>query len=100
LDEPVDSPEMRNLQARILEDEKVREILALRKEDGWLGGFFHGTNEPESGIRYLTEKGVEGNNPVIKGALDAIIRRGSVLTGGALKGSARRWTHITWAVPI
>ena len=85
LGEPVDSPQMQALQGQILAEDAVREILALRGEDGWLGGTFHGAKEPESGIRFLTEKGVEGTHPVIQDALEAIRRRGDRFDDGSLQ---------------
>jgi hypothetical protein len=83
--EDVNSPEMRELQTRILEETEVRRILSLRKEDGWLGGLFHGTDEPESGIRYLMEKGIDSSHPSIQAALQAILKRGGDFDRGCLE---------------
>ena len=63
---------MVKLQNQILNDPEVKRILSLQKEDGWLGGSFHGKDEPESGIRYLFEKGVESDHPVIQRALEKL----------------------------
>ena len=60
-------------------------MLALAQEDGWLGGTFHGTDEPESGIRYLMEKAVEGSHPVVRGALAAIENRGEAFDRGSME---------------
>lgn len=59
-------------------------VCSLQKEDGWLGGFFHGQDEPESSIRFLCEKGVEPDNPVIARALNAIEMRGDRFDAGCL----------------
>ncbi len=84
LAEPTDSPGMAALQQEILADERIKAQLALRQPDGWLGGTFHGWNEPESAVRYLTELGVEGSHPVIRGALDALTARGDRFDDGSL----------------
>jgi hypothetical protein len=83
--EDVTSPEMRELQRRILEEPEVRRILSLQKEDGWLGGTFHGKDEPESGIRYLMEKGVERGHPAVQNALQAILDRGADFDLGSMQ---------------
>lgn len=85
LGENAKSPIMIELQKEILEDENVQNILALKQEDGWLGGLFHGELEPESAIRYLSEKGVEGNHPTIVGALNAIVNRGEYFDKGSME---------------
>ncbi len=79
------SPEMRDLQKRILEEPEVKRILSLQKEDGWLGGTFHGTDEPESGIRYLMEKGVEPGHPAVQKALQAISNCGEDFDLGSMQ---------------
>lgn len=85
LHEDVNSCEMLELQKRILEEPEVRRILSLQKEDGWLGGTFHGTDEPESGIRYLMEKGVEPGHPAVQKALQAILDRGEDFDLGSMQ---------------
>lgn len=85
LNESNKSINMKNLQNKVLQDDKVQEIMALRQEDGWIGGLFHGEREPESAIRYLTEKGVEGDHPIIIDALNAIINRGDDFDRGCME---------------
>ena len=63
---------MLELQKQIQNDPEVERILSLQKEDGWLGGHFHGADGPEGRIRYLYEKGVESDHPVIQRAIEAI----------------------------
>ncbi len=84
LAEPPDSADRAALQQEILRDARVQAQLALRQPDGWLGGAFHGWNEPESAVRYLTELGVEGSHPVIQGALEALTARGDRFDDGSL----------------
>ena len=83
--EDVQSPQMLALQEAILADQEVLQILSLKKEDGWLGGTFHGVNEPESGIRLLMEKGVEPSHPIVQEALQAIIRRRDAFDHGSME---------------
>lgn len=85
LDMPVHSPSMEALQQEILADDKVREVFSWQGEDGWLGGYLHGEREPETGIRLLIEKGVEGDNPIIAAALAAILERGGDFDRGSLE---------------
>jgi hypothetical protein len=59
LNEDTSKASMQSLQAMILNEEEVLRVFSLKKEDGWLGGCFHGVDEPECCIRYLIEKGVE-----------------------------------------
>ena len=77
--------EVDKAQALIMADPCVARILSLRLGDGWLGGSFHGKDEPESGIRYLMEKGLGLDHPVVTGALQAIIDRGESFDRGCLE---------------
>lgn len=76
--------EYENYQNQIMQDEKVLYILSIQKEDGWIGKTFHGDDEPESGIRYLCEKGVDPQKKVIVDALNAIEVRGDKFDEGCL----------------
>lgn len=82
--EDVLNPNMKMLQSKILEEDEIKRIFSLVKEDGWLGGYFHGVDEPECGIRYLIEKGVEPSHPIIQNALSAIISKGSNFDEGSM----------------
>lgn len=84
LNESIETLEMLKLQKNILQEKEVQELIALQKEDGWIGGSFHGEKEPESIIRFLIEKGIECNNPVIVRALRAILLIGLKSDDGAL----------------
>ncbi len=67
--EPINTPEMTNLQAEILNDEWVQKIFSWQQPDGWIGNDFHGEKSMETGIRVLCEKGVEKSHPVLIKAL-------------------------------
>ncbi len=70
-DSPLSS-EMLALQAQILQDGLVQEVLDWQEPDGWLAWDFHGERSLESGVRILCEKGVETAHPVIVAALRAL----------------------------
>ncbi len=84
LHENTSTSAMKALQTQILNEEKIKYLFSLRKSDGWLGGLFHGTEEPESIIRFLTEKGVEPSHQIIQNALSAIIARDEKFDLGSL----------------
>lgn len=84
LNEDISNASMKSLQAMILNEAEILRIFSLRKEDGWLGGWFHGVDEPECSIRYLIEKGVEPSHPIIQDALDALIKRGENFDEGSM----------------
>ncbi len=65
-------PEMKKLQAQILQDKVVRAISSSQGSDGWLAVNFHGYGSMESGMRLLCEKGVEADRPVLAKALLAL----------------------------
>lgn len=76
---------MMDLQRQILIDDRVKEALSWQRPDGWLGESFHGEREPETGIRFLIEKGIDPKNRVITAALDAILDRKSEFDRGSLE---------------
>ena len=68
-----------------LQDEIMAEPISIlitdcQKENGWLGNGFHGPNKnaglyenQECGIKYLAEKGVQKDNPVLQKAMEAFV---------------------------
>lgn len=84
LKEILSKEEYENAQNQILQDEQVRHVLSLQKEDGWIGKTFHGEDEPESGIRLLCEKGVDSKNTALVRAIDAIENLGEEFDQGCL----------------
>ena len=64
-----DSPGMTELQAQIMASGSVKELMAAQKEDGWIGHSFHGYDSLEGAIRFLCDKGVEPQQPVLAKAL-------------------------------
>lgn len=70
--------EKRDLQDKILQEKTIKKIMACQKENGWLGNGFHGANKDagpyenqEVGVKYLGEKLVYKDTPVLKNAIEA-----------------------------
>lgn len=70
--------EKRDLQDKILQEKIIQKIIACQKENGWLGDGFHGPNKnagpyenQEVGVKYLGEKLVYKDTPVLKNAIEA-----------------------------
>ena len=82
LGQPRATREMIDLQAKVLEDGAVREVISWRQADGWLAWNFHGYHSMESGIRLLCEKGVDKCHPILSNALSALRRETSRLNRG------------------
>jgi hypothetical protein len=82
--EDITKPDMQALQSKILNESEILRIFSLKKDDGWLGGRFHGVDEPECSIRHLVEKGVEPSHPIIQDTLNAIIARGDKFDEGSM----------------
>jgi hypothetical protein len=67
-------------QEQILREPIVQRVIGCQKENGWLGNGFHGTNKnaeqfenQETGTKYLGEKAVDRDMPVLKRAMDAFV---------------------------
>lgn len=80
LNQELSHDEKDQLQARILEEPIIQSIIACQKENGWLGNGFHGPNKnagpfenQEVGTKYLGEKLVYKDTPVLKRAMDAFV---------------------------
>jgi hypothetical protein len=80
LNEDVSKKEKDILQEQILEEPIVQLISKCQKENGWLGNGFHGPNRnagiyenQEVGTKYLGEKLVYKDTPVLKKAMEAFI---------------------------
>ncbi len=72
--------EAQQLQNEIMAEPISQWIAQCQKENGWLGNGFHGPNKnagayenQEVGTKYLAEKGVCKDNPVLKRAMDAFV---------------------------
>ena len=72
LGQSASSKTMVELQAQILRDPTVEEVLNWQQADGWLAWDFHGATSIETGIRILCEKGVQRRHPVLAKALEAL----------------------------
>lgn len=69
-----------NLQSQITEEPIYKLIAGCQKENGWIGNGFHGPNRDagpyenqEVGVKYLAEKAVGKENPVLKDAMNAFV---------------------------
>lgn len=78
LHEDPTTEEKDRLQAEILEEPIIKSIIACQKENGWLGNGFHGPNKnagnfenQEVGTKYLGEKLVYKETPVLRRAMEA-----------------------------
>ncbi len=74
----ISDDEKKNLSNRIMQEKIIQSIIACQKEDGWLGNNFHGPNKhaglyenQEVGVKYLGEKLVYKDAPVLKNAIEA-----------------------------
>lgn len=72
--------EEKDLQEQIMAEPISQLIANCQKENGWLGNGFHGPNKnagnyenQEVGVKYLAEKGVLKNNPILKKAMEAFV---------------------------
>lgn len=66
------------LQERVMGEKIIQGIIACQKENGWLGNGFHGQNKEagpyenqEVGVKYLGEKLIYRDTPVLKKAIEA-----------------------------
>ena len=69
-----------DLQSQIIAEPITQLIINCQKENGWLGNGFHGPNKnagpyenQEVGTKYLAEKGVLKDTPVLKRAMEAFV---------------------------
>ncbi len=85
LQEDCSSSNLQELQEKLLQEAEILRIFSLKKEDGWLGGTFHGMDEPECCIRYLMEKGIEPGHHIIQEALEALLCRGDKFDAGSME---------------
>ena len=76
----ISAEEENNLQEQIMSEKIVQSIVDCQKENGWLGNGFHGPNRnagqyenQETGVKYLTEKGVCKDAPVLKRTMTAFV---------------------------
>lgn len=60
-------------QKQILQESAIQTIITCQKGNGWLGNSFHGRNKYSGqfdnlkvGIKYLAEKAIDKNTPVLK----------------------------------
>ena len=64
--------ETEQYQEQIIHESMIQRIIACQKENGWIGPGLHGDRETqEGGTKYLAEKGVAKDTPVLKRAMEA-----------------------------
>lgn len=80
--------EKQALQERVMGEKIIQGIVACQKENGWLGNGFHGQNKEagpyenqEVGVKYLGEKLIYRDTPVLKNAIEAFRTMKSDLFG-------------------
>lgn len=80
LQEDIPMQDMQGMQSQIMEEPIIRSIVACQKKNGWLGNGFHGPNKEagafenqEVGTKYLGEKLVFKDTPVLKRAMEAFV---------------------------
>lgn len=72
---PRSKPEVAALQAAILNEPAVRELLACQEADGWITKTFHGYEGMEATIRLLCEKDLDPGEPRFAAALESLQAR-------------------------
>lgn len=67
-------------QSQILQEPNIKRCLACQLDDGWFGNGFHGTRKKagqfenqETCTKYLGEKAVDKNTPVLKRSMEAFV---------------------------
>lgn len=61
-------------QEQIIQEPMIQHIMACQKENGWIGTSLHGGFETqEGGTKYLAEKALDKDTPVLKRAMDAFV---------------------------
>lgn len=61
-------------QEQIMREVMIQQIISCQKENGWLGTSLHGGFETqEGGTKYLAEKALNKDTPVLKRAMDAFV---------------------------
>ncbi|MDF2542459.1 MAG: hypothetical protein K0S47_2177 [Herbinix sp.] len=66
--------EAEEYQAQILQEPMIQHIMACQKENGWIGTSLHGGIETqEGGTKFLAEKALDKETPVLKRAMDAFV---------------------------
>ncbi len=70
---PIDTHEMKNMQAAVLESPVVKKVLSAQHFDGWLGHELHGGDGMDSLMSVLLRSGVEANSDPVQRAVNALV---------------------------
>lgn len=75
--EDISPSEEEALLERVLRDKHVLTAVTSQKSNGWIGDFFHGSknlfDNMEVGLRFLAEKGLPPDHPIISRAVNAVV---------------------------
>lgn len=64
--------EAEQYQEQIIQESMIQRIIACQKENGWIGTSLHGSfGTQEGGTKYLAEKALDKETPVLKRAMEA-----------------------------
>lgn len=73
----ISEEEERILVNEILKDRYVNTAVSSQKSNGWFGDYFHGSanmfDNMEVGLRFLAEKGLPPDHPIISSAVQALV---------------------------
>lgn len=62
---------------KILKDRHINTAVSSQKSNGWFGDYFHGSanifDNMEVGLRFLAEKGLPPDHPIISSAVQALV---------------------------
>ena len=68
------SNEAEQYQEQIIQEPMVQHIIACQNENGWIGSGLHGgIDKQEGGTKYLAEKALNKDTPVLKQAMEAFV---------------------------
>lgn len=80
----ISEKEEEELLTKITIQKNVQTVIKSQKPDGWFGNNFHGSSgqrgagmydNMEVGIRFLAEKGFTNKHPILRKAMDSLLRR-------------------------
>lgn len=70
-------------QGQIMQEKTINHIISIQKENGWIGEYLHGGIDPsgksvsqegaEGAIKYLGEKAIQKDTPLLKNAIFALV---------------------------
>ena len=62
-------------QEQILQEPIIQRIIELQNENGWIGKeFYHSRDAQANAVKYLAEKAVDKDTPVLKRVMEAFVK--------------------------